>query len=357
MKNDNILEELEERNLIVDIARLYYERGLTQSDIAKKKGIKNQAEVSKKLKQAKKLGIVKIIIKPVFEIDLAAELKKRFKHLDEVYISYIDYYQDSEKDLMQVLGYEGAKYFAQKVGSNERIGLSCGKTLNAFVKSISCAQKELNLKAKEYCRVYALVHPCIGEIVDPTPASLVASAIQQMPNSIGYGYQLPRAIKDKKSNKTKLSIREYETHPDVQKLRKEMENLNYYFVGIGHFDEDFKTKSKTGVGLQFNHFVASLGLIEKLKQLQTVGECDFQPYDNNGKFLIDDENLEPLRHNLIFLPLEILKKHVQNKTADVVAIAGGLKKHKAIYSAARAGIFNVLITDARTAYAICKDFD
>ena len=131
-----------------------------------------------------------------------------------------------------------------------------------------------------------------------------------------------------------------------------MENLNYYFVGIGQFEKDFKSKPKAGVGLQFNHFVSSLGLIEKLAQLQTVGECDFQPYDGDGKFLIDDKNLEPLKHNLIFLPLEVLKKHVQRKTADVVAIGGGPKKHEAIYAATKAGFFNILITDATTAYKI-----
>lgn len=345
------LDDLNPKELgrMVDIARLSYKRKWSQQRIADHKNI-SQAVVSRDLKLAKELGILKVEVKiqPLFETDLASALKEHFTHLDEVHISYIDY--SSDKDLMQVLGYEGAEYLAQKVESYQHIGFSCGKTLNAMVRSIRFAQKELNIDAKEHCRVYALVHPCIREIVDPTPASLVASAIHQMPHSIGYAYQLPRPIKEK--GETKYSAMDYRGLPDIVELMKAMKNIQFYFVGIGQIDYGYKGGSTSGVGLQFNHFVSSLGLMKDLEKLNAAGECDFQPFDHDGNFLIENDELEDLRHNLLYLPIKELKKHVEQKTADVVAIAGGPKKHEAIYAAAKAQFFNILITDAMTAYAI-----
>jgi DNA-binding transcriptional regulator LsrR (DeoR family) len=342
---------LSELGRMVDIARMYHIQNMSQQEIAQKKKI-SQGVVSRDLKNAQKYGIleVKVEIKPEFRIDLEKELKKHFDHLDEVHISHIDSDEVNPKDLMQVLGYEGAKYFARKVENHQEIGFSCGKTLNALVRSISSSQKELNVAEKKHCHVYALVHPCIREIVDPTPASLVASAIRQMSHSIGYGYQLPRPIK--KNDKTKFSAQDYRVLPDIQKLMDKMENLQFYFVGIGQIDYSYKGGATSGVGLQFNHFVSSLGLMNDLEELGAVGECDFQPFDRDGNFLTEHKKLEDLRHNLLYLPIMVLKKHVEQKSADVVGIAGGPKKHDAIYAATKAGFFNVLITDAITAYSI-----
>ena len=69
------------------------------------------------------------------------------------------------------------------------------------------------------------------------------------------------------------------------------------------------------------------------------------------RFTIDqsfEEDLEPLQHNLLYLPLNVLRKHVEEDTATVVAVAGGRIKHEPVLSALRGKLFNVSIIDALT---------
>ena len=92
---------LSELGRMVDIARMYHIQKMSQQEIAQKKNI-SQGVVSRDLKNAQEYGIleVKVEIKPEFRIDLAEELKRHFKHLDEVHISYIDYAGESDKDIL-----------------------------------------------------------------------------------------------------------------------------------------------------------------------------------------------------------------------------------------------------------------
>jgi DNA-binding transcriptional regulator LsrR (DeoR family) len=129
--------------------------------------------------------------------------------------------------------------------------------------------------------------------------------------------------------------------------------LDFYFVGIGYVSLDKEKYS--GPGLQFNSLVSTLNLIDTLKNLGAVGECDHQPFDKSGNFLIDKPELRDLRSQLLNVPLEVLQDHVNNRSARVVAIAGGGIKHEAIYAALKAKIFNVLITDSLTALKL-KEF-
>jgi len=350
-KNENIIigeAELFEINRIVDIARLYYIEALDQREIAEKRRI-SQSEVSRLLKAARDRNIITFSVSPVYSENLSAALRKRFPHLDDVIISYLTY-TDNEKDLLQIMGYEGAKYFFNNVDHAYSIGLSCGRTLNALVSSINEVGKHLQATLPEKCKIYALSNPCIEEIVDITPASLVASMVRRLPRSIGYAYQFPPLAEGLERCCT---IEEYKKNPRIIAMLNRMKKLDVYFVGIGYVSLD---KEKfVGPGLQFNSLVSSLNLTDTLKDLGAVGECDHQPFDRSGNFLIERPELHNLRSQLLILPLEVLQGHVRDSSARVVAVAGGGMKHEAIYAALKAKIFNVLITDSLTALKL-KEF-
>ena len=342
-------KKLKDYSKLVEVSRMYWEKGINQGDIARKIGI-SQGEVSRLTKKARKDGIVKISISPQFKYDFRAELKRKFDFLDDVIIDYTAT-EDVGKDILEVLGYVGAKYLVDKIEHSSSIGLSCGQTLNALVKNIDKATKFLRIYPRESCHIYALVNPCIEQIVDPTPSSLVATMVRQLPRSIGYAYQFPVPKGERKDD---YSIEKYKSHPDILEMVEKMKRLDFYFVGIGYIDYSSDRRFVSGAGLAFNKLVSLLDLSDRLNELDAVGECDHQPFNNDGNFLIEDPGLKPLRDHMIYLPLDVLKRHVENKTATVVAIGGGGAKHKAIYAALKAKFFNRLITDSLTAYEIIK---
>lgn len=344
MNRKYYIKEKDVRELakIADIARLYYEKGLSQEEI-KKKGKISQSEVSRLLKLAKERQMVKISILPKFEPDLAEKLKEKFVHLEEVIVSYTD--TDTDIDLLEILGYEGAKHLINNIEHADKFGISCGLTLAALIKNLENARKNLSRNTVEKCSIYALVNPCIDEIVNPTPASMVAFAVRQMPNSIGYAYQFPEP-----DGKIFKSLDNFKKLKRIKDMIEEMKNLDFYYVGIGNLDFSFDRKMAAGTGLQFNHLVSHLKLSDTLKKLNAVGECDFQPFNEDGEFLIDRPELKPLRNHIIYLPLKILQNQVKNKsTKKIIAIAGGEKKEKAISAALKAKFFNCLITDSSIA--------
>lgn len=340
-------ERLNEISKMVEVSRLYWEKEWQQKDIAYKLKM-SQSEVSKLIKKARTDGIVKISISPQYEFDLVGKLKEKFGFLDDVFIAHTQK-TTAGKDMLELIGYEGARYLVDKIEHTSSIGLSCGQTLNALVKNIDEATKFLRVTPKEKCRVYALVHPCIERIVDPTPSSLVATMVRQLPKSTGYAYQFPVP---KGADKNEYSIEKYKSHPDILKMIEEMKKLEYYFVGIGYIDYSSDKSIVSGAGLAFNNLVSLLDLSDRLNELDAVGECDHQPFSKDGNFLIEEPGLEPLRDHMIYLPLQVLKKHVEDKTAKVVAIGGGSAKHKSIYAALKAKFFNYLITDPLTAWEI-----
>ena len=77
------MESIDDRlNLLVNLARAYYERGLTQEEIARTLPI-SRSQVSRYLTEARELGIVQFrVIDPTERADgLSTELMNRFPAL------------------------------------------------------------------------------------------------------------------------------------------------------------------------------------------------------------------------------------------------------------------------------------
>ena len=342
--------EMSDLGKIVDYARLYYEKNMDQKQIAKLRKV-SQSEVSRVLKEARKKQIIKTTISAGYDLRLESRLIDKYKSLKEVIISYVPR-NTPENELIQTLGREGAEYFLNTVQHTNRVGLSCGRTLNSVVRNLEETARSLNKPLPELCRVYALTHPCIDEIVDPTPASIVSSALTQLPQSIGYAYQFPTPDEETKNTSLQELFGHYKK---IKKLKENMETLDVYFVGIGHTEMSPAKMPQHGVGLQFNALIASLSLEKSLKEFGAVGEIDFQPYDRDGNNLIYKSDFQKLKDNILYLPLEILKERVKNDNVRVVGIGGGDIKRKAILGALKGKMINTLITDSFTATKLIQE--
>lgn len=350
MENDKFENDLEETATTIDVARLYYVHRKNQKDIVDKLGL-SQSEVSRRLKKARELELIRFSISPLLEIDLGKKLKEKYDHLHEVIVEQMPLKKLTNKDVWEILGFRGANFFYENVKPYSRIGFSCGNTLNALAKDLEIVRKKLDKHVLESCKIFALVHPCLKETVDPTPASLVSMAARQLPGSEAYAYQFPRPSKEVKGFS---SVELFRQHPDIKTMLEEMKKLDYYFIGIGNVDRAAKSSYASGGGLHFNRLIAELDLLKQIEKFRAIGECDHQPYDKDGNLLIEKKEFKVLRDYLIYLPLDILQNHVISNSSKVVAIAGGGAKFEAIYAALKAKFFNYLITDAITAYQLIK---
>lgn len=344
---------LEELNKMAHIARLYYEHKLTQQDVAERTGLK-QVQISRYLKLAEEHGIVVTKVDPYFTRDLEDQLRKAFPHLKDARVVPSMAVPHSHGDvlLLQELGKQCATHFCAMAPHATKIGVSCGHAVESAVSAIGALSGRTG-PLPIACEVYPLIILMVPEMVGATSVTLVADLVRWLPEAKGEIFQLPSVIPDK-PNEGIGSY--YRKNPQISALLSKIAVLDYYMIGIGSISNTRPGAARRSQGMhEFNSLTRTLKLTQELDQLGAVGESLYQPFDNNGESLIKNPKLEPLRENILYLPLEVLHKHVQKDTATVVAVAGGESKRKAIRAALHAKIFDTLITDSLTADYVLQE--
>jgi DNA-binding transcriptional regulator LsrR (DeoR family) len=248
-----------------------------------------------------------------------------------------------------MLGTAAAHDFLQHVQHGAKLGVSCGVAVSAFGRALGrlAVQGEPMPVA---CEVYSLLTPMVEATRGHTPAALVANLTHWLPDASGYAFHLPYDAVQ--------GIQAYTAQPAIQHLMDALPTLQYYIIGIGYIEQG-SVLSRIGprhtrVSYEFNALVDRLGLLEPLRTLEAVGESVYQPFTAHGELLIDQPVLAPLRHSMLFLPLQQLQDHVATHAARVMAIAGGPRKHHAVHAALKAKFFNVLVTDSETAEYVLR---
>lgn len=135
--------DVDKLRLIVRVARMYHERGLRQAEIAKALGL-SQAGVSRLLRQAADLGVVRTIVvsPPGIHSELEDALADRY-HLTDVVILDGDDLLDHPRSLMRALGSAAAGYLETAFRPGDLIGVSTwSETLLAAVESMQPAKMQ-----------------------------------------------------------------------------------------------------------------------------------------------------------------------------------------------------------------------
>ncbi|MGI3785607.1 MAG: sugar-binding transcriptional regulator, partial [Janthinobacterium lividum] len=107
--------------LITKVARMYHERGIRQVDIAETLHL-SQARVSRLLKRAHELGIVRTVVLVPQDIhtELEEALEDRYPLAEAVVVEV----EGGEADILAGLGSAGATYLESTLTGRERIGIS-----------------------------------------------------------------------------------------------------------------------------------------------------------------------------------------------------------------------------------------
>lgn len=129
------MKRQEELTLLVDIARMYYEEGVKQSDVAQTFNI-SRSLVSKYLKRAREEGIVEITIHGEFVYPhrkLVKKLKLKYGLDDVVCVTS----QASKSVQRRQTGKAAGQYLMKKIRKESTIGVAAGKTLHEVAATVS----------------------------------------------------------------------------------------------------------------------------------------------------------------------------------------------------------------------------
>ena len=312
----------EDIQLMVQVARLYYENHLNQKEVANRLNITRQ-KVSRLLIAAKSKGIVRTVVydPSPLDSDLGDRLKKLFG-LHDVVLTEGENLEGNR--LRAGIGLAAAEFLKRNLESDQVVGIGWGRTLFETVNLIrDGGQKHIN------------VVPVIGGIGDISPFFQVNELARQLASAFGGVYRqiyAPAFVEDNSILDNLLKTQE------VAQASELWTKLDVAVVGIGHVE--FQQISSM--------FFADHITPQTLAQLETkgtVGDICARFYNIKGKQVFPELGV-------IGINLDQLKA-----IPEVIAIAGGMEKVRAILGALRGGSIRTLITDTRTAQAVLAKND
>lgn len=302
---------------LVEISRLYYERELTQAEIAKRMNI-SRPVVSKLLQEARLRGIVKI--------DIKSPLMSDESLLDELCGVYnlkgglvVPSGSADEKLLARLIISQAALYIEKLLSKVTRIGLGWGDTIGRLVDKLKG-------------------HPSVESEI-----GYVCPIIGSAPNDIKW-YQtneLARAFAEKTGFKPHylhapafpVSLENkklFENTIEYQEILKCWRELEMVILGVGTYPSvpDQATAARFG---------------NLLREKKAVGMIATYYFNRNGKTIYSKNDI------VIRIAPDDLER-----IDKVFLIGGGEKKINAVRGTLKTGLVNHLITDEKTAQALIE---
>ncbi|MEA4909699.1 MAG: sugar-binding transcriptional regulator [Chloroflexi bacterium] len=310
----------DEIQLMVQVARLYYENDMNQEMIASRMNLTRQ-KVSRLLISARTLGIVRISIHDpnLYDPELAQELKAEFGLHDVILVSSEGL---ENEQLRSGIGLAAAEYLQKTLQDGQVVGLGWGRTVFATVDSLGQAVKK---------QVHVV--PIIGGIGNQSPFFQVNELARRLAGSLGGTYRslyAPAFIEDGAVLTSLLKTDE------IAQVVALWDSLDVVIVGIGHIQ--FQQ-----ISAQYFADHISPPTLGHLEARGTVGDICAQFFDAAGA-PVDAET------GVVGIPLERLRT-----VPEVIAVVGGTEKPQAVLGALHGGYIKTLVTDTATAHAILAE--
>jgi deoxyribonucleoside regulator len=305
--------------LLVDVARAYYEAGLTQSEIAEQYGL-SRSQISRYLKAARDAGIVQIRVIPLETTSRKAEtrLRARFPQLREVRVASVLVSEGTP--VRRAVARAGARLLESVADPGWTLCFGAGRTLAELVGFLggralpgTTVVQAMGNAGHEALEIdYNAIAQAAGAAFGAAVYQINAPAI------LGPG----------------LSAAELEaSNRPIQEALEMARRADLYAVGIGSMSSD-ELYVTTGL--------VSLEELEQLRQAGAVGDICGNFFDLAGR-----PTLTPYGDRLVGIRLE----HLQ-RARNSLAFAAGSEKVPAILGALAGGFISGLVTDEITAAAV-----
>jgi DNA-binding transcriptional regulator LsrR (DeoR family) len=318
----NNLARTDELRLIAKVARLYYDRGVRQADIAQQLDL-SQATVSRLLKRAEEERIVRITVSvPHGAYTELEEALQAAYGLKEAIV--VDTVEDDEQ-ILRDLGAAAAYYVETTLKHGEIIGISSwSSTLLAMVDAMHPLPRSSSTQVVQI----------LGGVGNPAAEAHAAHLTRRMATlTRGAATFLPTPGITGSAEMARIYLED----PFIRPAIAQFEEVTLALVGIGTVEP---SKLLTSSGNIFNTEELDL-----LRRHGGVGDICLRFFDQDGVPV-----LTPLNDRVIGMRLEQLRKIPRS-----VGIAGGQRKLHAIRGALAGRWINVLITDRRVAEVLVEE--
>jgi DNA-binding transcriptional regulator LsrR (DeoR family) len=312
----------EEARQLAKIARLYYEDGLRQAQIAEQLDL-SQATVSRLLKRALDLQVVRITVNSPsgYYPELERGVREEYGLKD---VMVVDHSTDSDR-LLQNLGSAAAFYLETTIKPDEVMGVSSwSETLLATANAMH------PLRTPRGTRVIQIE----GGIGDPNSEAHASQMTQRLAELCGAEAVMLHAPGVVGSVETRKALA---TDPYVQEVIRYWDDVTLALVGIGT-PEPSRMLAQSGNAFSEDEWLS-------LAQLGAEGDINLHFFDAVGQRVES-----ALDERVISMGLDQLRR-VQR----CVAVAGGERKWQAVRGAIRGGWIHVLVTDSLVARRLLDD--
>lgn len=302
---------VDQLRLLCKVSRMYHERGIRQPQIAAQLSL-SQPRVSRLLRQAAELGIVRTVVSlpPGVYADLEDEIQARYGLRDCVIVDV-----GGVEDVVPALGAAAADYLDATLTGEQRIGVSSwSETL------LSAADRMQRKNTVAASRIVQM----IGGLGDPgvqVQATRLTGRLAQVTGASPVFLAAPGLVGSRAVRDALL------VDPSIADVVRLWDELTVALVGIGSLDPSPLVR-RSGNAM-------SEGDQQELRELGAVGDVCLRYFDGEGKPV-----RSPLDERLVGITAEAFTAVPRR-----IGVAGGERKLTAIRAALLGGWVNVLITD------------
>ncbi|RME73812.1 MAG: sugar-binding transcriptional regulator [Chloroflexi bacterium] len=306
--------------LLARVASLYYEKNMTQGEIARQLNI-SRPQVSRLLAEGRRTGVVKIIIQyPTDKFTtLRLGLLERFRLKEAIILpaSNMGYAQ-----LIEQLGAKAARHLEERLEDGMTLGISWNTGVYQVVNALQAASQRK-----------VTVVQLTGAVGSINPLLDGPDLTRWLAQTLGGQYRYLPAPLLVESAATRDALLKERSIRETMEL---FEKMDIALVGIGSLTPALSGLLKAG-------YITEAELREMIR-LGGVGDICTYHYDLHGNIL----PLE-LHNRIIGVSLETLRR-----TPWVIGVGGSLDKAAAVLGALRLGVLDCLVTDDIAARAVLK---
>ncbi len=308
-----------ERQLLIEVSILYYLEGKTQSEIAKQLFI-SRPKVSRLLKRSRELNIVDIKIN--YHSDeleyLQSEIMRNFNIPKVIAVRSLE----KNEDTLREIGKAGAFELIDKIKEGMTIGISWGRSVRNTVNQLP-SKPIKDLKIVELFGAFSYD-------MDDTDMLSIGNVIASKLSGRFFPLPAPIYMPDKQTREILIG------NPVIKQSLNMIKNCDLILTGIGAIDSRIPA-------VLWDVYVED-NMQSQIKAQGGVGFLCAHFFDGQGRFLDLDVN-----DNVIGIQTDDIESH-----KNILLVAGGPSKAKAIYAALKGGYINTLVSDHETLETILE---
>lgn len=309
--------------LLTEVARQYYERFMTQAEIAQNVGV-SRSQVSRYLKAAHEEGIVQITIAApaASDSELEQALKDRFRHLREVAVVPSTPTSAAGPVLSRVAN-AGARMLRSIVQPDDTISVGAGRTLAQLVSALEPKRQDGVVVVQAMGNVGHEAHEIDYNAIAQGVAAAFSGRVFQInaPAILSVPY---------------LAEDMQRSHASIGNAVARARSADVFAIGLGTLASDTLFVS-TGLLTESD--------IDEVGRQEPAGDICGRFYDRKGKAIAT-----PFDDRIVGIRLEDLKK-----ARAVLAVAAGAEKATPMLGALRGGYLTHVATDAVVARAVLDE--